>query len=73
MKVLAPASAWVCAPFLLLTLSVLLPVRAAENTGALRYTTGWLGNSFPGGPKWVQNFNEQMTVLPDGTVYLASF
>jgi len=39
----------------------------------IHYRTTWLGNSFGGGPKWVQNFNEQMQVLPDGTVYLASF
>jgi hypothetical protein len=48
---------------------------AAEHCGAegLSYTTTWVGNSFGGGPKWVQNFNNQMQVLPDGTVYLASF
>lgn len=40
---------------------------------SLQYRTTWVGNSFGGGPKWVQNFNDQMQVLPDGTVYLASF
>lgn len=39
----------------------------------IHYRTAWVGNSFGGGPKWVQNFNDQMQVLPDGTVYLASF
>jgi hypothetical protein len=38
----------------------------------LEYTTTWIGNSFGGGPKWVQNFVEGMKVLPDGTVLVAS-
>jgi len=38
----------------------------------LSYTTTWLGNTFGGGPKWVQNFIEGMYVAPDGTVYAAS-
>ena len=38
----------------------------------LDYTTTWIGNSFGGGPKWVQNFVEGMSVLSDGTVLVAS-
>lgn len=38
----------------------------------LTYRTSWVGNSFGGGPKWVQNFAEGMFVGADGTVYLAS-
>jgi hypothetical protein len=38
----------------------------------LEYTTTWIGNTFGGGPKWVQNFVEGMSVLPDGTVLVAS-
>lgn len=38
----------------------------------LLYNTRWLGNSFGGGPSWVQNFCEGMFVSPDGTVFVAS-
>ncbi len=38
----------------------------------LDYTTTWIGNTFGGGPKWVQNFVEGMNVLSDGTVLVAS-
>lgn len=53
--------------------SVVGAIAAESSPQNLDYRTTWLGNSFGGGPKWVQNFNEQMQVLPDGTVYLASF
>ena len=39
---------------------------------ALQYTTTWLGNSFGGGEKWVQNFVDGVFVAPDGTVCVAS-
>lgn len=39
---------------------------------SLEYRTTWLGNSFGGGDKWVQDFIEGMFVAPDGTVYTAS-
>jgi sugar lactone lactonase YvrE len=39
----------------------------------LRYTTSWIGNTFGGGPKWVQNAAESMQVLPEGTVVVGSF
>lgn len=38
----------------------------------LHYTTTWLGNSFGGGSKWVQDGIEGMFVAPDGTVYTAA-
>lgn len=39
----------------------------------LDYTTSWIGNTFSGGEKWVQNDVAAMHVLPDGTVYTNSF
>ncbi|MDH6061753.1 hypothetical protein NWP17_15145 [Chrysosporum bergii ANA360D] len=36
------------------------------------YQTSWIGNTFPGGEKWVQNNIEGMYVSPDGTVYTNS-
>ncbi|NLI01022.1 MAG: hypothetical protein GX446_16190 [Chthonomonadales bacterium] len=50
-------------------------VFAAAALGAsapLAYRTTWIGNSFGGGPRWVQNFIEGMAVAPDGTVVCAS-
>jgi sugar lactone lactonase YvrE len=52
---------------------LILAAGFAAQAAPLRYVTSWLGNSFGGGPEWVQNFNEQLQVLPDGTAYLASF
>ena len=46
---------------------------AADEPAPLRYTTSWLGNSFGGGPDWVQNFAESLCVLPDGTCVVGSF
>jgi hypothetical protein len=39
---------------------------------AFEYKVSWLGNSFGGGDKWVQNYILGMCVAPDGTVYTAS-
>jgi hypothetical protein len=39
----------------------------------LRYTTSWVGNTFGGGPRWVQNAAESMQVLADGTLIVGSF
>ncbi len=39
---------------------------------ASSYRTSWLGNTFGGGSKWVQNNIEGMYVSPDGTVYTNS-
>ncbi len=41
--------------------------------GTLRYRTSWVGNSFGGGPNWVQNAAESMQVLADGTLIVGSF
>jgi hypothetical protein len=59
---------------LLGSLSVAATLTATTTAAAppLTYSTTWLGNSFGGGKKWVQNFAEGMFVAPDGTVYLAS-
>ena len=46
--------------------------RADEPT-PLRYTTSWVGNSFGGGPEWVQNAAESLQVLADGTLVVGSF
>ena len=45
----------------------------ADEPSPLRYTTSWVGNSFGGGPDWVQNFAEGLCVLPDGTCVVGSF
>jgi hypothetical protein len=37
------------------------------------YKITWLGNTFGGGEKWVQDFIESIFVTPDGTVYTASY
>ena len=57
----------------LLVLLALSLRSSAASAEPLQYRTAWVENSFGGGPKWVQNFNDQMQVLPDGTVYLASY
>ena len=44
-----------------------------RNTGPLRYTISWVGNTFGGGPRWVQNAADSMQVLPDGTLVVGSF
>jgi len=36
------------------------------------YRTSWIGNTFSGGSKWVQNFIDGMYVAPDGTIYTNS-
>ncbi|MBM3495668.1 MAG: hypothetical protein FJX72_15295, partial [Armatimonadetes bacterium] len=53
-------------------LAACLAVATMAQTGMLAYRTTWLGNTFGGGPKWVQNFIEGMAVAPDGTVICAS-
>ncbi len=61
-------------PSLRATLIVLCLFVPCQHSKAqeLKFTTTWIGNSFGGGPKWVQNFVEGMKVLPDGTVLVAS-
>lgn len=48
------------------------PPRRDDSPG-LKYTTTWIGNSYGGGPRWVQNFAEDLAVLPDGTCVVGSF
>ncbi|MFO0896631.1 MAG: hypothetical protein U0836_04290 [Pirellulales bacterium] len=50
-----------------------VPSIADEATRPLEYRTTWLGNTFGGGPKWVQNFAEDLVVRPDGTCIVGSF
>jgi hypothetical protein len=45
----------------------------ANEPRPLRYTTSWIGNTFGGGPEWVQDFAESLCVLPDGTCIVGSF
>jgi len=54
------------------TIVVALALAGTVDAQTLPYSTTWLGNSFGGGPKWVQNFVDGMYVAPDGTVYTAS-
>ncbi|MBD2436927.1 hypothetical protein [Nostoc sp. FACHB-110] len=42
------------------------------SVAATTYKTSWLGNTFGGGEKWVQNNIEAMYVSPNGTVYTNS-
>jgi hypothetical protein len=37
--------------------------------GQLQCSVSWIGNSFPGAQKWVQQDIRTMLVTPDGTVY----
>ncbi len=52
-----------------------MPTAATSPASALaplQYRTSWVGNSFGGGEKWVQNFTEALLVAPDGTLYTNS-
>ncbi|MBY0459891.1 MAG: SMP-30/gluconolactonase/LRE family protein, partial [Gemmataceae bacterium] len=49
-----------------------LPAPAADPP-PLKYTTTWIGNTFGGGKEWVQNFAEDLCMLPDGTCVVGSF
>lgn len=44
----------------------------AGGTSAKAYKTSWIGNTFGGGEKWVQNQVIDMYVAPDGTVFTNS-
>ncbi len=44
----------------------------ADGVQANFYTTSWIGNTFGGGEKWVQNQVIDMYVAPDGTVFTNS-
>ncbi len=45
---------------------------AGNSNAASSYKTSWIGNSFGGGDKWVQNYIEAMYVSADGTIYTNS-
>lgn len=45
---------------------------SASQATAITYKTSWIGNTFGGGNKWVQNYIEAMYVAPNGTVYTNS-
>jgi hypothetical protein len=53
-----------------ITIAFYFAMRSAPATNA--YTTSWIGNTYGGGSKWVQNYVEGMYVGPDGTVYTNS-
>lgn len=56
--------------------TLLLALAASPDVGAapkLDYSTAWVGNSFGGGPKWVQNGLGAIAVDRDGTVYANSY
>ena len=46
------------------------PLSISAQTPAILHQTAWIGNSFGGAQKWVQQDAEAMLVAPDGTVYL---
>ncbi len=45
---------------------------ATSKTPVTSYKTSWIGNTFGGGDKWVQNNIEAMYVAPNGKVYTNS-
>ena len=47
----------------------LLPACGASESRLLAATTSWVGNSFGGGKRWVQQDIQAMVVTEDGTVY----
>ena len=51
-----------------------LPPSTGENQAltANTYRTSWIGNTFGGGKKWVQNYVNGLYVTPDGTLYTNS-
>ncbi len=69
------------AKFLLFTLAIAGVIISVEMTAdwtvngvpANTYQTSWIGNTFGGGKKWVQNNIETMYVASNGTVYTNSF
>jgi len=55
--------------FTLLMLGIQCRARAAD----MNYTVSWIGNSFPGSTKWVQQDISDIHVTQDGTVYSIVF
>ncbi len=62
---------WTGVKTLLLILCAFLV--GASRADELQYSTTWVGNTFGGGPKWVQQSAETLTVLPDGLCVVGSF
>ncbi len=56
----------------LIVCSLITQCMAPSVLPANSYTTSWIGNTFSGGSKWVQNFVDGMYVAPNGTVYTNS-
>lgn len=54
----------------LMTIALYFAIRSAPATNA--YTTSWIGNTYSGGSKWVQNHVQAMYVGSDGRVYTNS-
>ncbi|MDB6031645.1 MAG: hypothetical protein JWM16_1983, partial [Verrucomicrobiales bacterium] len=54
---------------LVLPFSIGIANAAGFNSRPLESTTSWLGNSYSGGEKWVQQDIKAITVTPDGTVF----
>jgi hypothetical protein len=54
---------------LLLPFSIGIAHAAGFNSRPLESTTSWLGNSYSGGEKWVQQDIKAIAVTPDGTVF----
>jgi hypothetical protein len=52
--------------------SVIAMYFTASEASGITHKTSWIGNSFGGGKKWVQNQIEAMYVAPNGTVYTNS-
>ncbi|WGV23178.1 hypothetical protein [Halotia branconii] len=69
------------AKFLIVVFAIAAIITSIEMTAdwtvkgvpANTYKTSWIGNTFGGGKKWVQNNIETMYVAPNGTVYTNSF
>ncbi|AFY45112.1 NHL repeat containing protein [Nostoc sp. PCC 7107] len=57
--------------FIAFTLDITSEI-SVTGVAASTYKTSWIGNTFGGGDKWVQNNIEAMYVAPNGTVYTNS-
>ncbi|MBV9868027.1 MAG: hypothetical protein JO316_21940 [Abitibacteriaceae bacterium] len=53
----------------LLTCLLCFVLAAPQARADLNYTVSWVGNTFPGAQKWVQQDIHAMWVTPDGTIY----
>jgi hypothetical protein len=53
----------------LLLLSTDLPTFLKASSPRLEYESSWIGNSYPGGQRWVPQDIDHIFVTADGTVY----